>query len=533
MSDASAEASQARWRRSDILVTGIIGLIALAARLAAIYSRGGGLTGDFGYDAGVYYAAGDALMHGRSPYHGQFVFVHPPIIALFSAPFAGLGRLTSAPIGFGVETIAMCVVGALNAMLVWRVARRFGATSFAAAPAAALYAVWVPTVSAESSIRLEPIGNLVLLLALDQISGAHTRPGAGAARTREALLIGTLFAVLINIKIWWIVPIVLLSAAYLARRRSGRDVVVLGSGFFTTCALIDGPFFAIAGRRMYSSIVSAQFGREDFSASVWDRITRLTSVRQVAIQFVDGTEALRSWAVRVAVVIVIALAVAVCARASATSWGRLLTVVLIAQLVVLLSAQRFFTFYVLYVAVPLVLLVALAATPARRSRHLGRRPRVLCSMLTAAAVVAAVCTLIVLTRDGTQTAAPLADTDRLKQVTDRYQCIVGATPMGLIEVDALDRSFADGCTDWVDVHAAANDAPHPPGIMTTTDKEQNYAQYLYAARVFLVPDALTVSELPGQTRHWLKNCTPIIAVGDRILYRTSACPTPPPSSPAR
>ncbi len=56
-------------------------------------ARDGGLAG---YDPPTYYTAAAALLHGRMPYHGDFIFVHPPLVILVGLPFALLGRLTSA-----------------------------------------------------------------------------------------------------------------------------------------------------------------------------------------------------------------------------------------------------------------------------------------------------------------------------------------------------------------------------------------------------------------------------------------------------
>ncbi len=61
-------------------------MLAVAARVAVIV-RHGGLHGDFGYDPGVYFAAGDAFVHGRLPYR-DFVLIHPPLEMLVLAPFA-------------------------------------------------------------------------------------------------------------------------------------------------------------------------------------------------------------------------------------------------------------------------------------------------------------------------------------------------------------------------------------------------------------------------------------------------------------
>ena len=52
---------------------------------------------DYGYDAGVYYSAADALIHGRTPYR-DFLLLHPPGLMLTLTPFAAIGRLSARPV---------------------------------------------------------------------------------------------------------------------------------------------------------------------------------------------------------------------------------------------------------------------------------------------------------------------------------------------------------------------------------------------------------------------------------------------------
>jgi hypothetical protein len=60
--------------RASAHVEPVVFLVAASCRLAVIL-RSGGLRGDFAYDAPLYFAASDALIHGRMPYR-DFVFLH-------------------------------------------------------------------------------------------------------------------------------------------------------------------------------------------------------------------------------------------------------------------------------------------------------------------------------------------------------------------------------------------------------------------------------------------------------------------------
>ena len=139
-------------------------LLALAARLFLVLHSGGFL-GDYGYDGPVYYTASESLLHGRVPYR-DFVLIHPPGIMLALAPFAQLGRLTTDHTGFVTANVIFLILGAVNAALVVAVARRMGLSIRAAAAGGAFYALWSGSTGAEYLVRLEPLGNFLLLLGL-------------------------------------------------------------------------------------------------------------------------------------------------------------------------------------------------------------------------------------------------------------------------------------------------------------------------------------------------------------------------------
>jgi len=74
--------------RDALLIAGL----AFALRFGIALFSNGGLGGLYGYDAGVYYGAADALIHGRVPYR-DFILLHPPLLMLVLTPFAALGRI--------------------------------------------------------------------------------------------------------------------------------------------------------------------------------------------------------------------------------------------------------------------------------------------------------------------------------------------------------------------------------------------------------------------------------------------------------
>jgi len=154
----------------------VVFAVALAARTAVVL-RSGGFLGNYGYDASVYYAAADALIHGRMPYR-DFVLLHPPGLMLAVTPFALLGRLTTDHIGYAGANLGFCIVGALNAVLVVRVVKRLGLGARSAAVGGLFYAAWFTSVSAEFLARLDQVRHASIInrgVATLVAANAHRR----------------------------------------------------------------------------------------------------------------------------------------------------------------------------------------------------------------------------------------------------------------------------------------------------------------------------------------------------------------------
>jgi alpha-1,2-mannosyltransferase len=419
--------------------------LALSARLWHLL-RSGQVVGANGYDQSVYYAAADALLHGRAPYSGDFVFLHPPVVVLVGLPFALLGRLTTAYTGFLAESALFALFGALTAALVTAVARRAGAPRWGAVAGGVLYATWSVTVGAGSSVRLEPLGDLLLVTAVWLVG-----PGREPSR-RQLVLAGVVFGVLVNVKLWWAVPLVLLFVLTAARVR--RRSLVVPAVAVATAALIDLPFLLASGGRMVTSVVTAQLGRTDVQGtpsgtferlSTMLRLERLTGVEGAMSRWLGETPAASatSPAVRVVTLLVCALVVAACLAALRTSLGRLAVLLLATQVLVLLTAPIYFPYYGDFVGVSLSLVVAASARPI--GRHLGAMPWT--GLLPAAAAVSLG---LLLTSPRPSTVEHPWDREALAEATRGVPCIVADTPKVLIDLDALDRSFAAGCPNWVD-----------------------------------------------------------------------------------
>ncbi len=417
-----------------MLSSGVVFLIAFVLRLLVpLTSRG--LVGNYSYDAGVYYSAGAALVHGRLPYR-DFILLHPPGVALAAAPAAWIGRLTTDHIGFAVAALEFMALGAASAALVVVVARGLGAGRRASIAGGLFYAAWFLSVRAEYLSRLEPLGNFLLLCGL----AAYTRIGGEHSR-RAALLCGAALGAAVSVKVWYAVPLVVVLAFLLARHRRG-DTVRAALGAVAAAVVICGPFFALAPSAMWRMVFSEQLGRDQANS-----FRALVLLQRVPA----GMSWPTAYLLDAVLLATVALLVVAAWRAPIV---RLPMALLLMSAAVLLTAPSWFMFYVDYLTPALALCVATGATaigvPVSNAE---RRPL----LLRACAVTGAAVVLLVLV--GTAKAqwyrrgrppTPLPPTQLASAVSD-VRCVMSDSPMALIGLNALDRSLGNGCVDWVDV----------------------------------------------------------------------------------
>lgn len=481
--------------------------VALTARLWLLVLSGPRV-GRNGYDQSVYYAAADALLHGRVPYRGDFVFLHPPVVMVLGVPFALLGRLTTAWFGFLVENLVFAVLGALTAALVTSVARRAGASAWGAVAGGMVYATWSVTASAGSSVRLEPLGDLLLVMALSILG-----PGRDPSR-RWLAFAGVLLGVLVNVKLWWTVPIAVLCVLTAGRLRR-RSVALAPLVAAATAVLVALPFLVASRGRMLSSVVTAQLGRTDVQGtpegtfarlSTMVRLGRLTGVESALGRLFVGPAAAQP-AVRVLTVLVCLAVLLACAVALRTSLGRLAVALLLVQVLVLLAAPIYFPYYGDFVGVSLALVVAAA------SRTAGRQ--------FAAVPWWGVFPLGAVVSLGVLLAAPEPpavvepwNRGALAADTRRIPCIVADTPKVLIDLDALDRSFAAGCRNWVDFqgvgHGGLGQDVTILGRTASPQWHRAVVRYLRSGDAFVVSDP-NVRTLLGPARLGALTDGPVIA----------------------
>ncbi|GAA4745518.1 hypothetical protein GCM10025783_16710 [Amnibacterium soli] len=396
-----------------------IGALAFAIRLAVML-RGGGLTGMGGYDDGVYYAAGDALVHGRIPY-ADFLLLHPPGVALAVAPFAAFGSLTADPAGLTAARLAFELIGGLNTALIVVILRRWGWA--AALTGGVLYAVLPPAVWAERSVLLEPLGTLGVLLAVLLLQRARTGRGV--------LLAGLAAGWSADVKIWYVVPI-----AVLALCTPGmRDRLRFALGAALAVAIVWGPSLLAAPQAMVREVVLDQIGRPRQPGLVH---------RLAGILGAHAAAGLHLRTVTLALTAAVALAVVLTLL---TRGARVFAVLLLADAAVLLLSPSWFRHYGGLTAPPLALCAGIGV---QRVAQLLPARRVVLPVL--AAGVAAALLLAGLHLDD-RIRSGFAVPAAFSAAVDRTPgCITSDDPTVLESTGLLSRDLADArCPVWPDV----------------------------------------------------------------------------------
>jgi alpha-1,2-mannosyltransferase len=447
--DAEVSTPPPRRRLLAAVDGAVILLLAVGIRLAVVFGSPGGIRGDFGYDSGVYYATGDALVHGRMPY-ADFVMVHPPGIALATAPFAAIGRLTTDHTGYVLATLAFAVIGGLNALLAMVVARRLGCGRMPALIGALFYAAWYGAVNAEVSIRLEPLGSAAFLTALTLIAGRDrlTRPVAMGA--------GFALGVACCLKIWWVMPLAIVLGWLLLKPARRGEGAWLAGGALLAAVAIAGPFFVRAPGDMTRMIITDQLGRIKGYSLLW-RADDLVGIGRTAPDLHGPAH-----------VLVLVLAALLLVALTAAGWrlpaARPVVVLVPLALLVLMRAPSYYPAYADYLAPALAVTVAAAAETAAqagtgRQRLLSGSIR---AVLAVTVVGAAVSTAVTLLDRPNWLVAPFPGRQLAKQAA-HVRCVTSDSPTVLIQLDALSRALENDCPVLIDFTGISLDM-HPPSI---------------------------------------------------------------------
>ncbi|HEU0256527.1 MAG TPA: hypothetical protein VFQ96_01660 [Microbacteriaceae bacterium] len=485
------------WR---CLVAAIV-VLALATRV--VYSlRHSDVIDLQGYDSGVYYSAADSLVHGRLPYR-NFLFVETPGIAVLVAPFALLGTITHDSVGYAAANLFFTVIGAANAGMVATVLRRFGLS--AAIFGGVFYAVTDVAVQSERFIKLEPAATLLILIALVLLGDVRS-----PARRRHTLVAGILLGLACGFKIWYVVPVIVVTAALPGLRNRVR-LFLAAAG---SAAALMLPFFLAAPSAMFREVVVDQLGRRRTPVTVMGRLHEIlgnpvvphTVTRLLGLSVGEVTGGLG--------VLAAVATVFVLTRRSAGLYVWLL----LSGMLVLFVAPSFFDYYTSLTSAPLALVlgVGFARLTALVSTRTGRLA------LTSSALVG----LTLLNLPGQWHAAPEPQPSigLRRAVLAVPGCVVSDNPEILAATDVLSRDLVRGCVVWPDVTGWTYDADSGmrDGVYTPRSKNQRWQRHVTG---YLTSGAAVIAyrpetELDARSRRVLASGPELFHDGPWTLYAT-------------
>jgi alpha-1,2-mannosyltransferase len=209
-----------------------------------------GYTG-YGYDDGAYFGTAIRLVHGVLPYR-DYVFVHPPGIALLMSPAALVGRFAGTRDALALARVLTVIVTGINAGLAaWVVRSRGRGAMLVAGLALACFPL---ARIADHTVMLEPY---LVFFCLAGACAMFDRYGA-VVSSRRLFVAGALFGFAGAIKLFAIFPVVAALCCCLPLIRRLRTYLIgLVAGFGVAVL----PFFVLAPRAMFHDVVVSQLGR--------------------------------------------------------------------------------------------------------------------------------------------------------------------------------------------------------------------------------------------------------------------------------
>jgi alpha-1,2-mannosyltransferase len=227
-------------------------LLAVGLRLYDL-SRPGYLFGISEYDDGTDFGSAIRLVHGAVPYR-DFIMVQPPGITLIMYPIAlitkGMGTIT----GMAVARVFTALASAAAVPVAGLLVRHRG--FFATLVTCGVLAIYPDSVLAARTVLLEPW--LVLFCLLGALA---VFDGDEIADSRRRLLAGgVLFGFAGAVKVWAIIPVVVILA--LTARRPRRAAAYAAGVLLGFCVPVL-PFALTAPGTFYRSVIIAQLVRND------------------------------------------------------------------------------------------------------------------------------------------------------------------------------------------------------------------------------------------------------------------------------
>jgi hypothetical protein len=231
----------------------IMTALGLALRLYQL-SRPDYLIGVTEYDDGTDFGSAILLIHGDLPYR-DFIMVQPPGISLLMAPVALAAKGIGTAWGMGVGRILTALAGAAAVAMGGLLVRHRGL--LAVIVTGGILAVYPAAVQAAHTVLLEPW--LVLFCLAGMLA---VFDGDRLASTRRLVWGGVAFGFAGAIKVWAILPVLVIVVLILAARQP-RRALAYAAGVVAGFAVPVLPFAALAPGTFYRSVIVAQLVRVD------------------------------------------------------------------------------------------------------------------------------------------------------------------------------------------------------------------------------------------------------------------------------
>jgi glycosyl transferase family 87 len=241
----------------------VASLVALGLRLYELF-RPGYLSGVSEYDDGTDFGSAVRLIHGGIPYR-DFVMVQPPGITLLMSPVALATQSAGTAVGMTVARIVTAVAGAAAVPLGGLLVRHRGLT--AVLVTCGTLAIFPDSLLAARTVLLEPW--LVLFCVLGALAVFDRDQFAGS---RRLFLGGLAFGFAGAVKVWAIVPVLVILAMLIRRR---REALRYAAGVVAGFAVPVLPFALSAPATFYRSVVIAQLVRSDLRVPEGYRLQQL------------------------------------------------------------------------------------------------------------------------------------------------------------------------------------------------------------------------------------------------------------------
>jgi len=256
----------AAWPTAVVPVIAILTVLGLALRTYLAVRPG--LMAITQYDDGAYFGSAVRLADGVLPYR-DFAFVQPPGITLLMAPVGLVAHVTGTAWGMVIARLLTVVAGAASVVLAGLLARHRGV--LAVVVTCGILATYPPSAAAAHTVLLEPWVVLFCLAGAVAVFDGDRL----AARTSRLAWGGAALGFACAVKLWAVVPVVVIFVLCLPRLRRAAVFAGAAAGGFLVPVL---PFALLAPGKFYDSVIVAQAARIGARVSLPLRLKEMLGV---------------------------------------------------------------------------------------------------------------------------------------------------------------------------------------------------------------------------------------------------------------